>query len=239
MSTPPDSVILVGGRGQRLQSVVRDLPKPLASVGSRPFVERVIEQLKVQGIRRVVFCTGHLSEVVESSVRDGSQYGLEILCGRDPIPLGTAGAIQHALAFLHTNPILVLNGDSFCPWNLVKLQEVHRRTHALGTLWLTSVVDRRQFGTVELDATGAVLQFREKSDGPGGGLINAGVYLLQRGVLEQDMPIGPSSLERDLFPVLAAKRQLYAVVGEGPFLDIGTPASYAQAEGFFADFRKR
>lgn len=228
-----DAVLLVGGKGTRLQAVVKDRPKPMAEVRGRPFVEWLLLALRTQGVRRVILATGHMAEVVEAHFAASRPLDLELLFSHEAAPLGTGGALRHSLEKISTDRVLVLNGDSFCPFDLAHLEEVHRRAEALATLWLVPVEDCGRYGAVEIEADGRVAAFREKSVQRTAGLISAGIYLLERRLLHT-IPSGqPVSLETELFPSLI-NRGLHAAVGSGPFLDIGTPESYAGAEEFFA-----
>jgi NDP-sugar pyrophosphorylase family protein len=231
-----DAIILAGGRGTRLQSMVSDRPKPLAEVAGRPFLEWLLLALRAQLVRRAVLATGYKGEMVEAAFGDGARLGMELAYAHETVPLGTGGAARHALEQVTTDHVLVLNGDSFCPFNVRRLVESHQRTGARATLWLVPMDDCRRYGAVDVADDGRVRSFHEKSPDLGTGLINAGVYLFDRRTLA-DIPAGRAmSLERDTFPTLIGDG-LYATVGEGPFLDIGTPASYASAERFFDDHR--
>jgi D-glycero-alpha-D-manno-heptose 1-phosphate guanylyltransferase len=227
-------MILVGGKGTRLRSVVSDRPKPMAEVAGRPFVEWLLPFLHEQGIRRVVLCTGHLSEQVEAHFGDGRRWGMELICSRDPFPLGTGGAVRHALDRIEGDRFLVLNGDSYCRCDIRTLTQVHLRSAAQATLWLVAMEDCRRFGSVLLSEDGAVTSFAEKSLESGPGLVNAGVYLIERDAAETIPPGRAVSLEREFFPGLIG-RGLYAVAGRESFIDIGTPESYAGASRFIAE----
>ena len=229
---PLEAMILVGGKGTRLQNMVSDRPKPLAEVAGRPFVEWLVIALQAQGVRRLIFCTGYMSEVIEAHFGDGRQWGMEILYSRDPIPLGTAGAIRYALGQVRSDRFLVRNGDSYCRVNVSSLEEAHVARGACASLWLVPVDDCRRYGWVEIGEDGAVQAFHEKPSEKHDGLISAGVYLLEREVVES-IPEGLSiSIETDFFPRLIGNG-LYAVVGKGPFLDIGIPEAYIAAQKFF------
>ena len=229
---PPDALILVGGKGTRLKNCVSDRPKPMADVSGRPFAEWLVLALRAQGLRRVVFCTGHKAGVIRAHFGDGSNWEMDIACSQEPSPLGTAGAIRYAVAHVHTDPFLILNGDSYCPADFRRMCEFHRQNRARATLWLVSMDDCRRYGSVETDDRGQVLGFREKSETAEPGQINAGIYLLQREVVESIPPGRAVSIEREVFPGLIG-RGLYAVAGDGPFIDIGTPESYQGSHGFF------
>ncbi len=233
-----DAMVLAGGKGTRLQTVVSDRPKPMAEVAGRPFVEWLLLALRAQGVRRAVLATGYKGEMVEAYFGDGARLGLEVAYAHETVPLGTGGAARHALEQVKTDHMLVLNGDSFCSFDVRHLVEAHHRARAAVTLWLVPMDDCRRYGAVDVADDGQVRSFHEKSAELGAGLINVGVYLFDRRTLE-DIPTGRAvSLEHDTFPALIG-HGLCATVGEGPFLDIGTPESYASAERFLAGYVSR
>ena len=226
-----DAIILVGGRGTRLQSVVSDRPKPMAEVAGRPFAEWMVLALRKQGVRRVVFATGHMADAFQNHFGDGCRWDVEVAYSHESEPLGTGGAVRLALDVAQSDRLLVLNGDSYCPLDLARLQQTHVKRGARASIWLVRVNDCRRFGTVQVDGDGAVSAFLEKQDVERAGLINAGIYLLDRDLVEAMPADRAVSIEREVFPDLIG-RGLYAVAGEGPFIDIGTPESYTQADSF-------
>lgn len=228
-----EAVILAGGKGTRLQGVVRHQPKPMAGVAGRPFAEWLILQLKSCGIRRIVFCTGFMGDAIKGHFQDGLTLGVELGYSQDPFPLGTGGAVRHALAELHSNRFLVMNGDSYCRFHPDRLLATHVQSRAKVTLWLTRAAGNR-FGAVEIDEEGAVRAFREKPADSAGHLVNAGIYLMDRRAIESIPPKTNYSLEYDLFPSMIGEG-LSAVAGDDPMLDIGTPESYAAADEFFKE----
>lgn len=226
--TVNEAIILIGGKGTRLQSVVNDRPKPMAEVVGRPFVEWLLLALSAQGVKRVVLCTGYMGDVIEAHLGGGTRLGIDIVCIRDPLPLGTGGAIRHALDQVQSECFLALNGDSYCRFDAKLLQNFHRAHHAQATIWLVPSADSQRYGSVEVDQQGAVLAFHEKSTKLHKGIINAGVYMLERAAVLA-IPQGRAiSLETEFFPSLIGMG-LYGVVGKGPFIDIGTPESYHAA----------
>lgn len=231
---PVEAMILAGGKGTRLRSAVRDRPKPMAEVAGRPFVEWLLTLLHDQGIRRAVLCTGHLGEQVEAHFGDGRRWDMELHYSRDPFPLGTGGAVCHALDRIQGNRFLVLNGDSYCRFDLQALTDVHIANGAQATLWLVETGDCRRYGAVTLREDGAVESFAEKASDFGRGLVSAGVYLIERQAAETIPGGRPVSLEKDFFPSLIG-RGLFAVAGQDAFLDIGTPESYAGAGRFITE----
>lgn len=147
--------------------------------------------------------------------------------------LGTAGAVRLALPMLKSEPVLVINGDSFCRPDLASFFRRHEARRAAATLLLTRMPDTRHYGRVQLDDDGLIRAFAEKGEHDGPGWINAGVYLLSRQLLAEIPEQTAVSLEREIFPGWLG-RGLYGCASESPFLDIGTPASYAVAEEFFS-----
>jgi len=227
-----EALILAGGKGTRLRGVVADRPKPMASVSSRPFLEWLLLSLHAQGVHQVILCTGYMSEMVEAYFGNGHSLGMTVQYSRDPAPLGTAGAVRHALGQVHGDRFLVLNGDSYSRVDLCQLAQSHARRHASATIWLVGVDDCRRYGSVVIGEDGAVQAYIEKSPEKCAGLINAGVYLLERQVAETIPDKRAVSMETEFLPGLIGCG-LSAVVGEGPFLDIGTPEAYAVADEFF------
>jgi len=222
-------LLLVGGLGTRLRSAVPSLPKPLASVGKKSFLELLIRQLKHQGIRRVILCTGYLADQVETEFGDGRALDLEISYSKELEPLGTAGAVKLAQSHLgHASEFLVMNGDSFLEIDLRQLIQFHRDRGALVSMAVVRVEDSSRYGTVQVESGQKVIGFLEKAGSNGPGLVNGGVYVFSPEVL-QYIPEGRSSLEKDVFSGLLGKG-VYALEQSGMFIDIGTPEDYARAQ---------
>jgi len=223
------AVLLVGGIGTRLQSVLPATPKPLAPVGGAPFLQLLVRQLRSQGIRRVVMCTGHLADQIEEEFGDGHKWDLAIMYSKESRPLGTAGAVKFAECYLApASDFLVMNGDSFLELDFSEFMRFHREHNGLISIAVRRVPDTTRYGTVQLDSHNRVVGFREKMGTPVPGIINGGVYLFKRAILEH-IPDGRASLEKDLFPRLLG-RGVYALEQQGMFIDIGTPEDYARAQ---------
>lgn len=226
------AVVLAGGLGTRLRSVVADRPKVMAEIHGRPFLTYLFDQLVAAGLSHVVVCTGYLGTQVSSFF--GASYGsLRISYSQESSPLGTAGALRLALPLLESNPVLVLNGDSFCDADLMGFSSWHLERRAAASLVLTRMSDTARFGRVRINAEAAVTGFEEKSNRSGPGWINAGIYLVDRHLLQTIPAVGAVSLEREIFPEWIG-RGLCGYESHGRFLDIGTPESLAAAEEFFA-----
>lgn len=224
------AVMLVGGLGTRLRSVVPSTPKVLASIGEKSFLELLVRQLRSQGIRHLVMCTGYLADQIESRFGDGRIWDVSIEYSKEEMPLGTAGAVKLAQRYLQdASEFLVLNGDSFLEVDFPSLIAFHReRNDAIATMAVTRVENASRYGTVHVDACGRVTGFAEKTGSEAPGLVNGGIYILSRSVM-QHIPDGPASLERDVFPQLL-EQGVYAQEQHGTFIDIGTPADYARAQ---------
>jgi D-glycero-alpha-D-manno-heptose 1-phosphate guanylyltransferase len=219
-----------------LLPVVSDRPKALAEIHGRPFLQYLLDRLSNAGSSRVVLCTGHLGEQIEKAF--GKRYRkLQISYSRETRPLGTGGALRLALPYLLSDPVLVMNGDSFCATDLSSFWDWHCRHGSQATMLLVEVPNTKRYGSVKINADGAVTEFVEKKhDGPG--LINAGVYLLSRQVIDSISEGTVVSLEHDIFPALMS-HGLYGYQERGRFLDIGTPEDFAAAEEFFAAINER
>ncbi len=227
------AAILAGGLGSRLWPVVADRPKVLAPVYGRPYITFLLDQLADASIEEVVLLTGFRAEQVRCAL--GETYaGMRLVYSQEPSPLGTAGAVRWALRRLFGTTVLLLNGDSYCDLDLAAFRNFHDERAAEISLVLASVPEASRFGTALVDHQGRVKRFQEKTDMPAGGWINAGIYLLERPLIEE-IPVGRDlSLERDLFPAWVDFKQIYDFRCAGRFLDIGTPEAYAQVDSFFS-----
>jgi len=230
--TLPVAVLLVGGMGTRLRGVVADRQKAVAEVAGRPFVMRLLDQLIAAGVRRVVLATGYQAQGVRQIL--GDQYGpLSLRYSVETEPLGTGGAVAQAADLAMGEPLLVLNGDSYCDCDLASLWRTHEKQGAFATLQLAIVPDTSRFGRVEIDRAGRIICFAEKDGRAIAGLVNAGIYCLSPAAVADIRRHGMVSLERECFARWVGR----GLATHGPatrFIDIGTPESYAAAAAFFA-----
>lgn len=230
------AVILAGGMGTRVQHLLPGVPKPMAPVASRPFLEWVARYLAKQGVERIIISTGYLTGVVEDHFSKQPVRGVKITCVAEREPLGTAGGFLHAARASGETPEawLVLNGDSLIFAKLADAARSLDYAAVAGAVIGRAVPDASRYGTLATGSAGELLRFEEKR--PGRGLINSGVYLLRHALLGKFPPQSPLSFEREVFPALIARGdRLQTVVTDAPFLDIGTPESLPQAEAFIRE----
>ena len=229
-----NAIILAGGLGTRLRPVIEGQPKVLAEIKGNPFLKYLLDQLVSCGIEKIILCTGYLGEQISSYF--GNNYrGAELVYSQEPKPLGTGGALRFALPHVTTESVLVLNGDSYCAADFFGFSQWHCRHNAAASLLLTELTDTRRFGRVQMAENSAITRFDEKDESviqPG--LINAGIYIISRDLLEKIPENAPCSLEREMFPNWIG-HNFYGYRTEAPFLDIGTPESYSKAEAFLAN----
>ena len=225
------AVILAGGLGTRLRGVVLDRPKVMAEINGRPFLSYLLDQLTEAGIARVVLCTGHMAAYIEEHI--GSKHkGLLVDYSREETQLGTGGALKLTDHMLNTKYCLVMNGDSYAELDPVSLLATHEELGAKITIVVKAVVDSTRYGIVWMDEDNTIRAFSEKSGATEGGLINAGIYLINSPELQEIPDDKPCSLEYDFLPRMTGKG-LYGCEISGRFIDIGTPKSYVLAEKFF------
>jgi D-glycero-alpha-D-manno-heptose 1-phosphate guanylyltransferase len=224
-------VVLAGGLGSRLRSVVDDRPKVLAEVNGRPFLSYILDQLCTAGVRRTVICIGYKGEQIREEFGDHYR-DLEVAYSQETQLLGTAGALRQALPLLTGDVACVLNGDSYCAIDLALHWNWHRDREAEASLALVAVDDTSRYGSVEIDGDKRVVRFAEKQPGGKSGWINAGIYVLPIDLVNS-LPEGEVvSLEREVLPHWIGKG-LCGYQTSASFIDIGTPESYDLADQFF------
>lgn len=232
-----EAIILAGGFGTRLQSVVSDVPKPMAPVAGKPYLVYLVKYLKSFGVEHIVLSVGYLSEVVVNYF--GNEYeGIKISYSKEENPLGTGGGIKLALEKCTTENVIVLNGDSFFDVDIKALFALHLQKKAKASLGVRLVENVGRYGEVVLSDMDEIIQFSEKSDKQEAGLINGGVYILTRNALEAFQANTKFSLESDFFQKQAGFNRLYALEFSSYFIDIGIPSEFERANKEFVDFEK-
>lgn len=229
-----EAVLLVGGQGTRLRPLTIHTPKPMLPVAGVPFTVHQITRARDAGVSRIVLATSYRADVFRDFM-EGADLGIEVVIATEDEPLGTGGAIRHALPHLESgpaDPVLVFNGDVLSGLDIRGLLDRHRAADADVTLYLTPVEDPRAYGLVPTDPEGRVTAFLEKPTSDEEivtNTINAGCYVFRRSLID-GIPTGrPVSVERETFPgLLASGANVLGVIDSGYWLDLGTPLSFVQ-----------
>jgi mannose-1-phosphate guanylyltransferase len=225
------AIVLVGGEGTRLRPLTDDVPKPALTLVDRPFLAYMIEWLAGHGVTEAVLACGFLPDVLQEALGEGEHAGVRLRYVTEPERRGTAGALRFAADALGDDldeRFLALNGDVLTDLDLTALLGAHEQRGAQATLGLHPVEDSAAYGLVHSDPHGAVLEFLEKTGEAVPGEINAGMYVLERSVLDLIPPGEEVSIERDVFPRLVGEG-LHGLRLDGYWMDIGTPERYLQA----------
>jgi NDP-sugar pyrophosphorylase family protein len=224
--------VLCGGQGTRLRPVLADQPKSMALISGTPFLQLLLDRLRSQGVRDVILGTGYMAEKIEGYFGCRNKFAIRIRYSREDEPLGTGGALKLAEPLI-SDPVLVLNGDSYVEWSLVPMLELFTVKDAALVIAVQAVADVTRYGSVALDPDGRITQFLEKGVRGGPGLINAGVYLLRKQIVRDLQAGGAISLEREVFPRLL-DRGVYGLISTGLFIDIGIPDDLNRAQTVLA-----
>jgi len=226
------AVVLVGGFGTRLRPLTEDIPKPLLPVGQRPIIEHVVRSLAAGGVTEVVLALGFRPDAFRDAYPSGICAGVPLHYAVEPEPLDTGGAIAFAARSAGIDEtFVVVNGDVLTDLDVLRLVELHREWGGEATLHLTPVDDPSSFGVVATDEDGRVQRFVEKparEDAPSR-MINAGTYVVEPAMVER-VPVGARvSVERVVFPAVAAEGRLFAWCTDDYWIDTGRPELYRQA----------
>jgi len=223
-----DAIILAGGFGTRLQSVVSDVPKPMAPINGRPFLEILLKSLEKKGIKRVVLSVGYKAEIIMNYF--GNSYGdIELVYEVEDCPLGTGGAIYASLEKCVSHHILVMNGDTFIDINLNDLISNFKLNNDLIVVG-ANVRNCSRYGGLEVEENRVIKFSEKKSSGPG--VINAGSYLIPKTLFDGIEVVAPFSFELFLASNINKIRPRF-VLSSGYFIDIGVPEDYSKAQNLF------
>lgn len=220
------ALVLAGGAGLRLRSRVPSLPKPMAPVGGRPFLEYVLDRLLAGGVRDIVLCLGYRADAVQAHFAKGyrdARLRFEV----EAEPLGTGGAIAAALRGAPEEPALVLNGDTYVQIDYAELARWYASDPVLLAMVAVKTAQPGRYGSLALDGE-RVRGFAEKS--AASGWTNAGIYMLRAGVFARFGLAGSFSLEHDLLERHAGELGVRAFRAAGYFIDIGVPEDYERAQ---------
>jgi len=221
-----EAIILAGGLGTRLASVLGELPKCMATIHGRPFLSYLLDYLHKEGIKKVILSIGHLGEGVEQYF--GDHYGhLDLIYAFEKEPLGTGGAIAFARTFCNENEFFVLNGDTLFKTRLAEMADFHSKMNADLSIALKFKKDFERYGNVILSKENKVLKFEGKGH-YSEGWINGGTYLMKTELFE-GRDNTKFSLENDYFPALIETHSVYGFQADSYFIDIGIPEDYERA----------
>lgn len=224
-----EAIILAGGKGTRLQSVVADVPKPMAKIQDIPFLGYVLDWLIRQNIERVILSVGYKADVIINYFGD-SYKNIELVYAKEGVALGTGGGLRYALTFAQTENVLVLNGDTFFDINIQKLNFLHQNSEALVSFALHKIYNTGRYGGIEVDEHCKVQDFTSKNN-IGKQWINGGIYIVNKNKYIELTTDGAFSLEDDFFQ---PKSNQIKLVGcpyvESYFIDIGIPEDYVKAQ---------
>jgi mannose-1-phosphate guanylyltransferase len=226
------AVILVGGEGTRLRPLTYDIPKPMVPICGKPFVEYQLDLMKRYGVDEVIFSLGYKPDSFDNHFGDGSRIGMKIHYVVEDEPLGTGGAIKNVEDYLDDEAFFVFNGDILSDFNLKEIMDIHTENKAACTLALTPVDNPTIYGVVEYDDNNCIRKFTEKPkpEEIRSNMINAGLYVMNRSVLNR-MERGVNySIERQIFPALLKEKEpMYCYLYDGYWMDIGNPSKYLTA----------
>jgi len=230
-----EAIILAGGFGTRLNSVVSDLPKSMAMVNGKPFLDYQLNYLDAFGIERIILSVGHLHEKIIEHYGDYYK-NLKIDYAIEKEPLGTGGGLKLAMKLANGPLVFVLNGDTFYHIDYLKFLDIHRGKQAKISIVLRQLDDVSRYGSIERNDDRQITGFWEKNKKSGKGLINGGVYIFNKQFfLNQNLP-DKFSLESDFFEKIYKTEKIYGILCRQYFIDIGVPEDYAKAQDDFKDF---
>ncbi|KAF8061370.1 mannose-1-phosphate guanylyltransferase 2 [Scenedesmus sp. PABB004] len=223
------ALILVGGYGTRLRPLTLTKPKPLVDFCNKPMIVHQIEALKAAGVTDVVLAINYQPEVMMGFIKEwADKLGVRIVCSQETEPMGTAGPLalaRHLLDDGSGKPFFVLNSDVVCPYPMKDMLDFHLAREAEATILVTKVDDPSKYGVVIIDEYGQVQRFVEKPKEFVGDKINAGIYVCSPRVLDR-IELRPTSIEREVFPHVAADKRLFAFTLPGYWMDVGQPKDY-------------
>lgn len=227
-----EAIILAGGKGERLQAVVSDVPKPMAPINGRPFLEYLLDYWIAQGIERFTLATGYLAKAIEA--RFGNQYkNKPIQYSVETEALGTGGGLMLAAKKIASSEtFLVVNGDTYFEVPLKQFIEKHSSHNSDWSIALRSVKYNDRYGSIFMNSQNEIIQFTSALSDSEESLINGGVYLIKKKILSKFKWSGKMvSLEKELVPQLISQdEKIHGFVFKNQFIDIGIPKDYDAAK---------
>lgn len=227
-----DVIILAGGLGTRLAAVVSDVPKPMAPVAGKPFMDHILYRLPLKHVGHIIFAVGHKSDKIEAYY--GHDYqDIPIRYSEEKEPLGTGGAIGKALHLMTQDTALILNGDTYFDVNYESFWQQHSMGQSPITIALKQMPFPDRYGTVLLESD-TIVRFQEKQSNLPTGLINGGSYWVNKSIIELLPSTEKYSFENEVLEPFVERHLVQGYVSEGLFIDIGIPTDYERAQTIFA-----
>lgn len=233
ISKLPDVIILAGGKGTRLQSVIKDIPKPMAMVANKPFLYWLINYVSKFNPPKIIISTGHLSQTIKDFF--GTAFDeITIEYSHEEYPLGTGGAIKKALQKSNTQNCIVLNGDSIFKIDFNSFFQFHKIHNSNFSMALKMVNYPYRYGTVEMSKN-KIVGFKEKDNSLKKGLINTGIYLFSKNIYDLMPEEEMFSFEKDFLEKKLDSLSINGFISDGYFIDIGIPDDYNKANNEFPE----
>lgn len=222
-----EAIILAGGFGKRLRSVINDIPKPMANINNKPFLEYLITKLSKQGINKIIFSVGYKYEIIQNYF--GNIYNnISFIYAIEEEPLGTGGAIRNALNFVNNNDVFIVNGDTFFNINYINLFNFHKSKSSKLSIALKNISYTERYGSVEINQDNKIISFLEKAP-KSNVLINGGIYLVNKFFIHSLETPKTFSFEKDFIEKYFDNYDFYGLPFDNYFIDIGIPEDYIKA----------
>lgn len=231
----PDIIILAGGMGTRLKEEVTGMPKAMAPINGKPFLEYLLNYINKTGFQKVIISTGYLTKSIENYFKE-KYRSVEIEYAAEKEPLGTGGGIKLAVRKVTTPYFIVLNGDTLFRINFQDFFQDHVENLANMTVALRKVDDASRFGQVEFDEQGVIRAFKEKSTDSQPGYINGGIYIIKTKFFKKQQFPDKFSFEKDWLQKQVGSGEFFGRVFNDYFIDIGIPEDYKRAQSEFNEF---
>ena len=223
-----EAIILAGGMGTRLQSVITEIPKPMAPVGERPFLSIILDSLSDQGIEHIILSVGYKHEVIYTYF--GNSYkDIKIDYAIENEALGTGGAVSLAMNYLKDEAFIMMNGDTLFDVDLNLLSDFHHKNKSDISIALKPVINQNRYGLVKIDDDNRIIEFAEKQP-IDQGLINGGVYISSRQFISTLELPKKYSWEKNILEKQTKSSKMYGFISNSYFIDIGIPSDYAKAQ---------
>lgn len=226
------AVILAGGLGTRLRGIVSDVPKALAPIAGRPFLDWLLTMLSCRGITKILLLLGYGADKIMAFVEDGNKWNLKATYSLEKEPLDKGGALRNALPYIDERTFFFMNGDTLLDMDLDEMFDFHVNKRAKVTIAARPWKDLTRVDPLKVDEESKVVSFGEKNVPPEEGgfwLVNGGFYVVDRDIVEE-LPLRRLSWEKEVVPQLVRRGVVYSFRSDGYFIDIGVPEDYFKAQ---------